>query len=359
VDGAEERIIRALPEVRTDPLSGAQAIIAADRAQRPGGAPSCAPAAPIDPASDPFAEGNEHMTPPELFALRDPQLPADGPGWQVRVVPNLYPALAPLSAEERGHRPPEADQGQARREAGPLAAHNAHLGLFTSTPARGGHEVIVNSPASVASLGDLSPAQLSRALSVWRERMRSHSGAACVQLIVNERLEAGASLPHTHAQLYALPFVPAQVARERERFGAWADRTGGSNLLADLLAEEIRHKERVVALDAQAALIAPFASRLPYQLMLVPRLPAPRFEDQEGDCGAALLGEALARLRALLGASPPLNLYVRTAPAGAEHFCWRIDIMPRLTHIAGLELATDIYLNIVSPERAASSLRAL
>ncbi len=86
--------------------------------------------------------------------------------------------------------------------------------------------------------------------------MRAHAGAACVHLIVNERREAGASLPHTHAQLYAMEFVPAAIARERERFGAYAGRTMGANLLADLVQNEVRQRERIVAIDAEAVLMA-------------------------------------------------------------------------------------------------------
>src|SRR6185436_6853811 len=119
------------------------------------------------------------------------------------------------------------------------------------------------------------------AMDVWRERMRHHRerGAAYTHLIVNERREAGASLPHTHAQLYALDFVPAAVARERERFGAYATRTMGGNLLADLLQEEVKMRERVVAIDAEGVLLAPYGARLPFQLMLVPRRARMRFED--------------------------------------------------------------------------------
>ena len=98
--------------------------------------------------------------------------------------------------------------------------------------------------------------------------------------------------------------------------------------------------------------MAPYGSRLPFQLMLAPRRPRARFED-DGPTGAALLHDGLSRL----GASPPLNLWVRTAPRGADHFCGRIDVMPRLTHLAGLELGTGVHLNIVSPERAAAELR--
>jgi UDPglucose--hexose-1-phosphate uridylyltransferase len=208
----------------------------------------------------------------------------------------------------------------------------------------------------VQSLAELPLEQVLAAVEAWRERMRTHGASACVQLIVNERAEAGASLPHTHAQLYALDFVPAAVARERERFGAYATRTLGQNLLGDLVAEEVRRRERIVAIDGEAVLMAPYASRMPFQLMLAPRTPRARFEE-DGPSGAALLHDGLCRLARHLGASPPLNLWVRTAPLGADHFCWRIDVLPRLTHLAGLELSTGVNINIVEPEHAAALLR--
>ena len=324
-----------MSEIRVDPLSGQKTIVAAGRATRPGAELTATAAAMIDVSSDPFAEGHEDQTPPEVYAVRPHGGRPDGPGWSVRVVPNKYPALVP------GAPDPDRD---ARPE------------LFRAGPAAGAHEVIVNSPEPVLHLADLSAAQVLTAVEVWRQRMRVHAGAACAQLIVNERREAGASLPHTHAQLYALSFVPADVARERERFGAYATRTMGQNLLADLVQEEVRRRERVVAIDEEAVLIAPYASRVPFQLMLVPRVPRARFED-DGASGAALLHQALRGLARALGASPPLNLWIRTAPLGAEQFCWRIDIAPRLTHLAGLELSTGVNVNIVAPEAAAARLR--
>jgi UDPglucose--hexose-1-phosphate uridylyltransferase len=341
-----------LPEIRIDPLSGHKTIIAGARSRRPGGEPGCSAPEPIDPERDPFAEGHEDRTPPELFALRADGSPPDSPGWSVRVVPNLYPALTP-GPQRRGGEEPRADA--PRRAAGALGAQAADE-LFLSLPATGAHEVIVNGPQSVLSLAELPDEQVVAAVAVWRERMRVHASSAYVQLIVNERREAGASLPHTHAQLYALDFVPSAVARERERFGAYWTRMMGQNLLADLVAEEVRLQERIVAIDEEAVLLAPYASRVPFQLMLVPRNPRARFED-DGPAAAALLHDGLCRLARHLGASPPLNLWVRTAPRGADHFCWRIDIFPRLTHLAGLELSTEVNLNIVTPERAAKALR--
>jgi UDPglucose--hexose-1-phosphate uridylyltransferase len=328
-----------LREVRVDPLTGLRAIIAADRANRPNSGLSADPSPALDPAGDPFAEGNEHKTPPEVYALprngpqggREP----DSPGWLVRVVPNLYPALSP--------------DGEA-------PAPDAVPDLFTAQPARGAHEVVVNAPQSVAALADLTAAQVATAMDVWRERMRAHADAAYVHVLVNERREAGASLPHTHAQLYALDFVPAAVARERERFAAHAVRTMGGNLLADLVQEEVRRAVRIVAIDDDAVALAPYGSRLPYQLMIAPRRPRARFED-EGPTGAALLHDVLGRLARRLGANPPLNLWVRTAPRGAETFCWRIDVLPRLAHLAGLELGAGVNLCAFAPEQAAAELR--
>ena len=329
-----------MTELRVDPLTGLRAIVARDRAERPGAGLQATPAEPIDPDKDPFLEGHEDRTPPEVHAVPRPgheDRAPDTPGWLVRAVPNLYPALTPDAPDPEPQEVPD---------------------LYTAQPARGSHEVIVNAPAPVHSLGECSADQAEAALGAWAQRIAHHreQGAACVHLIVNERREAGSSLPHTHAQLYALPFVPAAIARERERFGAYAVRTMGGNLLGDLVQEEVRRRTRIVAIDDDVVLWAPYASRLPYQLTLAPRRPRPRFEDG-GPTGARVLHDGVNRLARLLGAHPPLNLWVRTAPSGADHFCWRIDVVPRLTHLAGFELGAGVHICIVPPERAAAQLR--
>jgi UDPglucose--hexose-1-phosphate uridylyltransferase len=242
-----------LPDLRIDPLTGLRTIIAGDRADRPGGGFSVDPRPPLDPGTDPFLAGHEDRTPPEIYARRPDGGGPNTPGWTVRVVPNLYPALAPGDPEDT---------------ADPLASGRGEPSLFATRPAVGGHEVIVNAPQPVTSITDLEVTQLEEAMDVWRERMRAHDGASYVHVIVNEGREAGASLPHTHAQLYALPFVPAAVARERERFTAYSDRTQGRNLLEDLVQEEVRRRERVVAIDQEAVAVAPFAARVPFHLMI-------------------------------------------------------------------------------------------
>ena len=266
--------------------------------------------------------------------------------------------LSGLRAIVATGEPPSAGAPLLQAGAAPPAP-DAQPGLYTALAAAGAHELIVNHPLPVTTLAELAVEQVQAAVEVWRERMRAHAGAAYVHLCVDEQPAAGAAGggPPSQAQLYALDFVPAIVARERERFSAHAQRTMGSNLLEDLVQEEVRRRERIVAIDDEAVLLCPYASSAPYALMLAPRRRRERFED-DGPSGAALLHDGLSRLARHFGAGPPLSLWVRTAPRDAERFCWRIDIVPRLAPAPGLELGAGLHRNDVAPERAAAELRA-
>jgi UDPglucose--hexose-1-phosphate uridylyltransferase len=347
------------PEIRIDQLTGLRTFLAPARAERPldwdaprqGGPGGEAGESP--PNACPFCEGSEGKTPLETWADRPGGGPANSPGWRVRAVPNLYPALSSEGAES-------APGAASSAPADPLRASSraAEPDLFTSLPAAGAHEVVIHSPQHRRSLAELDDSELAAAVSGWRERMRALAAdASYVQLIVNEGRDAGASLEHSHAQVYALGFVPVLVARERERFNAYNERTMGGDLLADVCSEEVRRGERLVAIDDEAIVICPWASRSPFELRIAPRRAAARFES-DTDVGAGALGTALRALAARFGGrTPELNLWVRTAPPGTETFHWHIDIAPRLAVKAGFELATGVDINIFPPERAASELR--
>jgi UDPglucose--hexose-1-phosphate uridylyltransferase len=289
-------------EVRIDPLSGYRVIVATDESAHPGAITQLAG----PPAS---AEDARHAA----------------------ALPGFEPIVTPDSPEPEPSAQPD---------------------LFWAGPATGSHELI-DLGAPVSSIGELSVDDTVAAVERWRERMRAHGDAACLHLYADEQPGTQAA-----AQLLALPFVPSAIARERERFRGYATRTMGGNLLADLLQQEVRNRDRIVAIDSEAVLLSAYAARTPYQLMLVPRTPRMRFED-DGPTGAALLRDAIGRLAALLGAIPPLSLWIRTAPQGSEHFCWRIDLMPRLPGQleGGLELGAGLTFNPVSPELAAAALR--
>jgi UDPglucose--hexose-1-phosphate uridylyltransferase len=257
-----------------------------------------------------------------------------------------------------GERPaPSAVESGLTSSIDPLAnpGRTADADLFRGEDARGAHEVIVHDPQHLTSLSELSGERLAEAMEAWRERMRAHRDAAYAHLIVNEGPLAGASLEHSHAQLYALGFVPAEVARERERMRTYHERMMGAHLLEDIAKEEVRRRERLVAVDDDALLVCPWASRSPFELRIIPRRPAPRFED--GSEGAGMLATALSALAGALGALPQFNLWVRTAPRDVEEFCWHIDIAPRLTIRAGFELGTAVEIDTYAPERAATDLR--
>jgi UDPglucose--hexose-1-phosphate uridylyltransferase len=358
------------PEVRIDQLTGLRTVLAPARSERPIEFGYERPAR--KEGECPFCEGHEDETPPELWADRPEASAPDGPGWRVRVIPNLYPALSEPSGDgapegesgaggSEARRPPEGSEGGETgisASADPLraAARGAEPDLFRSTAAERSHEVIVHSPEHRISLGELGDQELAAALAGWRTRMREHSEvAAYVQLIVNEGRDAGASLEHSHAQLYALGFVPAAIARERERFTAYHERTMGGDLLAEIASEEVRRGERLVAIDEEAMLICPWASRSPFELRIVPRGGAASFADD--DAGASTLRTALRALAARFGEVPQLNLWVITAPRGVEQFSWHLDLAPRFAIRAGFEMSTGVELNVFPPERAAAELR--
>jgi UDPglucose--hexose-1-phosphate uridylyltransferase len=340
------------PEIRIDQLTGLRTLLAPARSDRPGNLKPPR-SEPKGSAGDcPFCEGREDRTPPELDAIRPQGGDADGPGWLARTVPNLYPALS--QDGEAGALPAETGLSSP---ADPLraATRGAEPDLFASLPARGLHEVVIHGPAHNVSLTELGDRELEAVVEAWRARSGAHPEAAYVHLIVNEGPAAGASLEHSHAQLYALPFVPTVVARERERFSAYAERTQGGRLLQDIAAEEVRRRERLVAIDEEALLVCPWASRGPFELRLIPRQPAASFAEDAS--GTAMLRTALRTLAERFGEPPPLNLWVRTAPRGVEAFHWHIDILPRLTVRAGFEIGTGVEISTYAPEKAAAELR--
>ena len=275
-------------------------------------------------------------------------------------MPNLYPVLAESDDDEQaaGSRQSSQVETGLASSIDPLRAstRGREPDLFASQPARGAHEVIVHAPEHVTSMAALSDERFAGAVAAWRERMRAHAeDASYVHLIVNEGPEAGASLEHSHAQLYALRFVPAEIARERERASAYHERTMGGHLLSDVAVEEIRRSERLVAVDDEALLVCPWASRSPFELRVIPRRVASSFEADDAT-GTAMIRRALTGLAAVFGEPPQLNLWVRTAPQGIEEFCWHVDLVPRLTIRAGFELGTGVDVNVYPPERAAADL---
>ncbi len=326
-----------MPELRRDPVHGRWVIIADERGRRPSDFET--PRSVVVPRPCPFCEGQEAATPPPVLSL-GPDGSRVEAGWQVRVFPNLYPAL-------RTDLPPARD-GDALRE---------RLAGF------GAHEVIVESPRHDATLATLPPSELALVLRAFRDRLAAHRGDRRLLhglVFQNHLAAAGATLAHPHAQLVALPLVPELPARvlelsERHHAGT------GRCLLCDLAARERADGARVVADGAWLA-FCPWASSRPYETWLVPAAHRARYEelpDAELDALAAALGDVLRRFDAALD-RPAWNLMLHTLPLQAppsDAFHLRLELVPAVTRVAGFEWGTGCFINPTAPEEAARSLR--
>lgn len=331
-------------ELRDDPLNGRVAAIASGRAARPEA--FLHEAVPLrGPAGCPFCPGNERMTPPELWADRDPGSNPDGPGWRVRVVPNLFPAFA-------GAPSPTHAGAAVAAEPGPS------VGLYRAEPSHGVHEVIIHSPDHRASLAELPEGEVARVLATYRRRLAAlrDGGYGSVVVIVNQGKAAGASLEHAHSQVMATvrrgDLIQAEV--ERLRAGACA---------ACAMLEVERANDRRIIEDKDGLLtLCPWASALPYEALVLPERHQARFEEGGGDQDHALagaLGRLLRRLHGALGAGVPYNLVLHSAPPGVADFHWHLHLYPRLTTYGGFELASGIVINVVDPDQAAAAYRGV
>jgi UDPglucose--hexose-1-phosphate uridylyltransferase len=320
-------------QLRLDPLTSRWVVVSTDRSERPFAFAQRALPVETDTSRPcPFCPGHEESSPPALESYS-----ASG-SWLVRVVPNLYPAFSGDEPMVVDHRGP----------------------IFTEAPASGIHEVLVLSPDHSADWGSISASQTSLVMAAVRDRIEEHSntpGLRYSQAIVNAGREAGASIEHPHAQLLGMPFVPKELAEEQAGFTRFA---GGCLMCATVEAEEAARR-RTVFSDDDAVVLCPFASGVPFEMLVVPRNHGPHLHRSRGQDLQAVgraIKSALEQLSEQVG-DVAYNLVFHSAPyrvSGTYH--WHVHVWPKLTSPAGFELGTGVMVNIVSPEVAAERLRA-
>jgi UDPglucose--hexose-1-phosphate uridylyltransferase len=336
-----------MPELRKDPIVDRWVIIAENRAERPQELSESEPPC-VDASECPFCEGHEEQTTPEVAAYRAAGTAPNGPGWRVRAVPNKYPALEAIGAVE--------PHGQ---------------GLYQGLAGVGVHEVIIESPRHLRGTADLTVTELAEVLGMYRDRLLELAGDRRLvypMIFKNVGAAAGASLAHTHSQLIATPIVPISVAEELA--GAETHfRATGQCVYCALNAAELESGQRLIERPQSAAsagfvAYCPYAARFPYETWIVPARHAARYETlSPADCVelARVVRVVLAKIDAALD-RPAYNYIIHTAPFDTnsfDHYHWHIEIIPRVTKTAGFEWGTGFYINPVSPEEAAMSMRAL
>ena len=328
-----------MPELRKEPVSGRWVIVATERAARPTDFETNPQI--IKSSFCPFCEGNEDKTPPEILAYRDNGAMPNTGGWRVRVVPNKFPAL-------------QAEGENSKCEDG----------IYDKMNGIGAHEVIIESPRHIQSLTSLDNGNIEEVLSCYRDRLidlKSDKRFVYGLLFKNVGFSAGASLEHTHSQLIVTPIVPPLVANEIANAKVFYQRTGKC-LFCDMIQQEIETDKRVVISTDNFVVFAPFASRFPFETWILPKKHESNFENLQGAEAkelAYVLKSVLAKLEATLD-FPPYNYIIHSAPFNvteSKHFHWHIEIIPRLTNIAGFEWGTGFYINPTPPEESAELLR--
>jgi UDPglucose--hexose-1-phosphate uridylyltransferase len=327
-----------MPELRKDPIVGRWVIIASERARRPSDFNSEAVRVSGQPCV--FCPQNEHLTPEELRAGRPSNARPDAPGWTWRVVPNKFPAL-----RIEGEVEPSGE------------------GLFDRMNGVGAHEVIIETPDHASSLATMTDSAVADVLVACRDRvldLKKDARLEYVLIFKNHGEAAGASLEHPHSQLIATPITPIMVTEELEgaaRYYLLKERC----VWCDIVQQD-RGGRRMILERGGFIALAPFAPRLPFETWILPTEHRSAFEEsgfEEVHGLAGILREVLRRMRGVLN-DPPYNFMLHTAPlreSNLEHFHWHLEIIPKLTKVAGFEWGSGFFINPTPPEDSAAYLR--
>ncbi|MBN2433211.1 MAG: galactose-1-phosphate uridylyltransferase [Acidobacteria bacterium] len=338
-----------MSELRHDPIQKRWVIISVERGRRPSDFQL--PREDLQEEFCPFCPGSEDKTPPEIMALRPNNGPPNSPGWELRVVPNKFPALMIEGGlEKRG------------------------VGVYDRMRGVGAHEVVIETPRHDHQMADFSVARLQDVFTVFQTRWHDLSRDQRFKYILifkNHGRAAGATMSHSHSQIIATPVTPLTVARGLD---SAKDHFQLKNrcLFCDILDYELEKQERIVCTNDHFVAYAPYASRFPFELIIIPRIHNHNFASIRPDQIRALAGivkEVLMRLQLALR-DPPYNFMIHTVPnVNAQprrsfywdtveyDYHWHMEIIPRLTRLAGFEWGTGFYINPTPPEEAARFLR--
>jgi UDPglucose--hexose-1-phosphate uridylyltransferase len=327
-----------MSELRKDPIVGRWVIISIERGKRP--TDFISPSQKKRGGFCPFCPGNEHTAPPEIMAFRPSTTQPNSPGWTLRVVPNKFPAL------------------QIHGELNKVGE-----GIFDKVSGIGAHEVVVETSDHNLSLSTMPIKSVEDVLWAYYLRLndlKRDKRFKYVLIFKNEGEDAGATLEHTHSQLIALPIVPKLVREEvdsAEQYYHFKERC----IFCDVINQELEDGKRVIYENKHYVALAPFAPRAPFETWILPKGHESSFYPPNKNFSmlADILQRTLKQMDRILDA-PPYNFIVHTSPfydETNEYYHWHIELMPKLTKIAGFEWGSGFYINPTPPEEAAKFLR--
>lgn len=329
-----------MSELRRDPIGGRWVIVDTDH-----------PSEPADYEYEPnvykggvcpFCYGNEAMTPSEIETVRDAHTAPNTPGWQVRVVPNKFPALQIEGELDR--RP---------------------LGMYDMSNGVGAHEIVIDTPYHEKDISDLFNYEIESAISMYCRRaldLARDKRLKYIMLFKNFGASAGASLEHPHTQIIALPMVPKNVMEEikgAQNYFEYRERC----IFCDIIRQETQEKERIILENKFFVSFCPFVSHFPFETWIMPKKHNGYFCHMSPDeipALAAILKDTLIKLKKIF-ANVSYNFIIHSSPintdSGQDGYHWHIEFMPKLTRVAGFEWGTGFYIVTTPPEMAAKYLR--
>jgi len=337
-----------MSELRKDPIIGRWVIIATERAKRPHDFKNVSYGPPEGEC--PFCEGKELHTPPEIFAIREGNSSPNSSGWKVRVIPSIARFL-------------ERDRKYTWKKG---------IGFYDLIGAYGSHEVVIETPKHIGNMADLEPQQIENVLVAYINRIRALEDDPNIKYVLIFKnygwAAGGGRVRHARSQIIATPVNLKRVKEKLEGAKLYYDYHERC-VFCDIIREEIDLGERVVLdVDGIIALV-PFASRFPFEVWILPKRHSPDFykiNEEERRALSLVLKEILTRIKNILN-DPPYNYIIHSAPFRREHkgywstieddYHWHIEIIPRLTQVAGFEWGTGFYICPVLPEEAARYLR--
>jgi UDPglucose--hexose-1-phosphate uridylyltransferase len=329
-----------MPELRKDLLSEIWVVIAPERKLRPQFS-NLSGEDFLSPENCPFCEGNESMTPPEIYAVRNSQNKPNQPGWQLRVVPNKFPALrVEGDLEKRGE------------------------GLYDKITGIGAHEVVIETNSHTKGIDELDLKEVVDIFLTFKRRildLKQDIRFRYIQVFKNHGVLTGSTISHPHSQIIALPIVPARV-KERLEHAELHYRIKDRCIFCDILHYESEYHKRVLFESSDYIVLAPYASRLPFELVIYPKTHNASFEETDDPVIASLaiiIQESIGKINKRLE-RPNYSLILHNASFDrncSNYFHWHLEIIPTIFGIGGLTLGTYSYINPISPEKAINILR--
>jgi len=328
-----------MPELRKDPITGRWVIISSERIIRPAQINFKNIETPKKFC--PFCEGNEKYSPNEIFAISKNPREKDTPGWEVRVIPNKFPALKV--------------EGELNKRG---------IGLYDMMNGIGAHEIIIETPNHNLRMSQMPVNQIKKVIQTYLARMQDLKKDIRFEyalIFKNHGQEAGATISHSHSQLIAFPVIPKRVQEEKDgakKYYEYRDRC----IYCDIIAQELYYQKRIIIDEKNFLAIAPFASRQPFETWIIPKNHKAEFlniTEEEIESLAHVLLETLKKLDTSL-LNPPFNFVLHTSgykDITNDFYHWHIEIIPKLTKMAGFEWGSGFYINPTPPEEAVKFLK--